>query len=111
MGRSEEVTKYLNNVSIFLLDITQSQLDTWAETSFKTSKLDLFCMEKRKMSDAVVKCLRHKLRSPTVTSSAMLMALPEKRSRFLLIGSVKIKTVSLQKSLKFHTDFYFRNLL
>ena len=64
------------------------------------------------MSDAVVKCLKHINEVPTVTLYSTLMAfLPEKRSRLLLIGSMKIKTVSLHKSLKFHIDFYFRNSL
>lgn len=42
-------------MSIFPVDITQSQINTWAGTYFDPSKLDLFGLEKNIMPDAVVK--------------------------------------------------------
>ena len=45
--RSEEIDKYLNNVSISPIDITQQQLNGWAETSFDPSKLDMYGLEKK----------------------------------------------------------------
>ena len=63
-GRSEDINKYLNNVSIFPVDITQSQLNGWAGTNFDLSKLDFFGLEKNTMADAVVKCLKHMNKIP-----------------------------------------------
>ena len=63
-GRSEDINKYLNNVSIFPVDITQSQLNGWAGTNFDLSKLDFFDLEKNTMADAVVKCLKHMNKIP-----------------------------------------------
>ena len=57
--RSEDINKYLNNVSIFPVHITQSQLNAWAGTDFDPSKPDLFGIEKNTMADAVVKFLKH----------------------------------------------------
>ena len=34
-------------------------MDTWSETKFDPSKLDLFGLEKNTMPDAIVKCLKH----------------------------------------------------
>ena len=56
---SDDINKYLNNVSIFLFDITQSQLNARAGTNFYPSKLGLLGLEKNTMADAVVKCLKH----------------------------------------------------
>ena len=44
--RSEDINQDLNNVSISLMDITQSQLNNWGGTKFDPSKLDLFGLEK-----------------------------------------------------------------
>ena len=57
--RSEEINLYLNNVSIFPIDVSQEQLDTWSGTKFHPSKFDLFGLEKNTMSNVVVKCLKH----------------------------------------------------
>ena len=57
--RSEEINQYLINVSFSPVNINQEQLDTWSEIEFDPSKLDLFGLEKRIVSDAVVKCLKH----------------------------------------------------
>ena len=57
--RSKEINRYLDNVSISLIHVSQEQLNTWAGTSFDPSKFDLFGLEKNTMSDAVVKCLKH----------------------------------------------------
>ena len=57
--RSEDLNKHLNNVSIFLVDITQSQLNAWTGTNFDSSKLDLSRVEKNIFAVAVVKCLKH----------------------------------------------------
>ena len=48
--RSEEIDKYLNNGLISPIDITQQQLNGWAETSFDPSNLDIY---------AVINCLKH----------------------------------------------------
>ena len=56
--RSEEINQYLNNISISPIDITQEQLDNWSGSKFDPPKLDLFCLEKNTMSDAVAKCLK-----------------------------------------------------
>ena len=68
--RSEDINKYLNNVSIFPVDITQSQLNAWAGTDFDPSKPDLFGIEKNTMADAVVKFLKHIMRFPIAIWSA-----------------------------------------
>ena len=57
--KPEDINKYLNNVSIFSVDIAQSQLNARAGTNFDPSKLDLFGLEKNTMADAVVKYLKH----------------------------------------------------
>ena len=57
--RSEEINKYLNNVSVTPIDISQNQLNTWAETDFNPAELDLFGMNKAIMSNAVIKCLKY----------------------------------------------------
>ena len=57
--RSEEINKYLNNVSVTRTDISQNQLNTWVETDFNPAELDLFGMNKTVMSNAVVKCLKY----------------------------------------------------
>ena len=49
--RSEDVNQYLKNVSISLIDITQYQSNDWAGTKFDPSKLDLFRLEKNRMTD------------------------------------------------------------
>ena len=49
----------MNNVSIFPIEITQSQLNNWVGTKFDPFKLDLFTLEKNSMTDAVVKRLKH----------------------------------------------------
>ena len=40
--RSEGINQYMNNVSICPVDMTQSQLNDWAGTSFDPSKLVWF---------------------------------------------------------------------
>ena len=57
--RSEKINQYLNNISIFPIEITQSQLNNWVGTKFDPFKLDLFALEKNSMTDAVVKRLKH----------------------------------------------------
>ena len=57
--RSGKINKYLNNVSICPIDITQQQLNGWAEAWFDPSKLDTYGLEKNTMTDAVIKCLKH----------------------------------------------------
>ena len=56
---SEEINQYLNNVSLSPVEITQSHLNNWADTTFDPTNLDLFGREKNTMIDAVVKCLKH----------------------------------------------------
>ena len=58
-NRSEEINKYLNNVSITPIDDSQDQLNTWAETVFNPAELDLFGMNKTIMVNAVIKCLKY----------------------------------------------------
>ena len=53
--RSEKIDIYLNSVSISPIDITQQQLNGWAETLFDPSKLDTYGLEKNMMTDAVIK--------------------------------------------------------
>ena len=55
---SEEINKYLNNFSVTPIDISQNQLNTWAETDFNPAELALFGMNKTIMSNAVFKCLK-----------------------------------------------------
>ena len=57
--RNEEINKYLNNVSISPIDVSQEKLNNWAGVEFNPSKFDLFGSDKALMSAAVVKCLRH----------------------------------------------------
>ena len=57
--RSEEINKYLNDVSVTPIDISQNQLNTWDETDFNPAELDLFGMNKTIMSNAVIKCLKY----------------------------------------------------
>ena len=57
--RSDDINQYLNNVSISLIDITQYQSNNWAGTKFDPSKLDLFGLEKYRMTDVVIKSLKH----------------------------------------------------
>ena len=57
--RSEEINKYLNNVPVCPVDITQQQLNGWAKTSFDPSKLDTYGLEENMMTNAVIKCLKH----------------------------------------------------
>ena len=45
-NRSEEINKYLNNVSISPIAITQQHLNAWAETPFDPSKLDTYFSRK-----------------------------------------------------------------
>ena len=90
-------SKYLNNVSIFLVDITQSWLNALAGANFDPSKLDLFGLKKNTMADAVVKCLKHIMRFRIVTWSEM--------------PTVRIRSRFRCRALKFHNDFYFRNSL
>ena len=56
---SEEINKYFNNVSVTLIDISQNQLNTWADTDFNLAGLNLFEMNKTIMSNAVIKCLKY----------------------------------------------------
>ena len=57
-GRSEEINQYLKNVSISPFDISQQQLDIWANnTTFRPDKLDAVDLETDKMKKTVVKAL------------------------------------------------------
>ena len=58
-SRNEEINKYLKNVSISPIDITQQQFNNWAGVDSNPAKLDLFGADKAIMSAAVVECLRH----------------------------------------------------
>ena len=54
------MNKYLNNIKISHLDSKQEQLYSWAGNStFNPQRLDFFDVDKKVMSDAVVKCLKH----------------------------------------------------
>ena len=44
--RFEDINKYLNNVSIFPVDITQSQLNAWTGTNLDPSKFDSLALRK-----------------------------------------------------------------
>ena len=58
--RSEEINQYLPNVFISPIDIKQVQFDVWANiTSFDSSNLDSFGLEKKINADTVMKCLEH----------------------------------------------------
>ena len=57
--RNEEINKYLNNVSIYPIDVSQEQLNNSTGVEFNPSKLELFVSDKTLMSAAIVKCLRH----------------------------------------------------
>ena len=57
--RLEEINKYLNNVSVTPINISQNQSNTWAETDFNPAELDLFGMNKTIMYNAVIKCLKY----------------------------------------------------
>ena len=59
IDRSEEINRYLNNISISSIDITQQQLNVWAETPFHPKKPDNYGIEKNTMTDAVIKSLKH----------------------------------------------------
>ena len=48
--RNEENNKYLNNVSISPINISQEQLNNWAGVEFNPSKLDLVGSDKALMS-------------------------------------------------------------
>ena len=57
--RSKEINKYLNNVSISPIDLSQQQLNMWAGTSFDPSKLDLYGPDEKLITNVVEECLRH----------------------------------------------------
>ena len=57
--RLEEINKYLNNVSVTPINISQNQLNTWADTDFNPAELNLFGMNKTIMYNAVIKCLKY----------------------------------------------------
>ena len=44
--RSEYINKYLKNVSISPIDITQKQFNNWGGCEFNTAKPDLFSADK-----------------------------------------------------------------
>ena len=109
--KSKGINQYMNNVSIFPVDITQYQLNDWTGTLFGPSKPDWFGLVKNTMADAVINCLKH-MKSRIVTLPKMRMAcLQKKRSRCLLTGFVRIKNVFHHRSLNSHTDLCFRDPL
>ena len=57
--RSKEINKYLNNVSISPIDLSQQQLNMWAGSSFDPSKLDLYGPDEKLITNVVEECLRH----------------------------------------------------
>ena len=57
--RCEDINKYLKNISISPIDITQKQFNDWADCEFNPAKLGLFGADKTIMSSAVIQCLRH----------------------------------------------------
>ena len=57
--RSEDINKYLKNVSISPIDITQKQFNDRPGCDFNPAKLDLFGADKTIMSAAVIQCFRH----------------------------------------------------
>ena len=56
---SEDINKYLNNVSISSINITQQQFNAWAKTPFDLLKLDTYGLKKNSMNHAVIKYLKH----------------------------------------------------
>ena len=61
MGRLEDVSKYLNNVSIKTLDITQADFKQWTESGLglEPQYLELFGEKKKIMRECVVSVLKH----------------------------------------------------
>ena len=58
--RSEEINKYLNNVSVTPIDITQNQLNTWTDLKdFNPAELDLFGVNKMITTNSVIRCLKY----------------------------------------------------
>ena len=56
---SEDINKYLNNVSISSINTTQQQFNAWAKTPFDLLKLDTYGLKKNTMNHAVIKYLKH----------------------------------------------------
>ena len=59
--RSEEVNKFLNNISITHIDITQNDFNQWLEKgqSFEPHQLVLYSEKKEAIRDCVVTALNH----------------------------------------------------
>ena len=58
--QSEEINKYLTNVSVTPIDITQNQLNVWADsTDFNPAELDLFGVNKTITFNSDIKCLEY----------------------------------------------------
>ena len=100
IDRSEEIDKYLNNVLISPIVITQQQLNGWAETSFDPSKLDMY---------AVIKCLKHMNNISIATSCAMQRdCFLEKKLMLRWPGLESINRGFHLTNLKFLIDFCCR---
>ena len=57
--RNEDIDKYLKNLSISPINITEEQFNKWAGVDFNPAKLDMFGADKTIRSAAVIECLRH----------------------------------------------------
>ena len=58
--RSEEINKYLNNVSVTPIDITQDQLNTSTNSKdVNPAELDLFGVNKKITANSVIKSLNY----------------------------------------------------
>ena len=57
--RSESENQYMKNINILPPDTKQVQLDAWSNPKFNPMKLVLFDVDKKPMTEAVLKCLKH----------------------------------------------------
>ena len=100
--RAEEISKYLNDVSLLPIDITQGDFKQWLpDQNFEPHYLDLYGENKKIMLEYVVKALKHVAQ----ISNANIVRNPDGlfsfvKRRCLLIGLVNQKFVYLLKSIR-----------
>ena len=100
--RAEEINKYLNDVSLLPIDITQGDFKQWLpDQNFEPHYLDLFGENKKIMFEYVVKALKYVAQ----ISNANIVRNPDGlfsfvKRRCLLIGLVNQKFVYLPKSIR-----------
>ena len=113
MDVSEEINQYFQNISITPINSQQEQLNVWADnTAFDPSKLDSFGLEKKIISDAVMKCLEHMNNIPNSNSVRTADGLLSRKQEDLpvdWIGKSKARTPS--REFKTSDQFYLECFL